>query len=727
MKSIIRPLAYLILLIAVSSVDLVAQIPRTFSLQGVLTDAAGTPLSDGTHQIRVTLYSQSAGGSGLYAEIQPATVKDGVFSIVVGSVTPIPGTMSFDRQYYAGISVDGGPDLSPRTPLTAVPYALNAERAEEATALAPGATGVVTTVNGVDGAVTLVGGGSTTVTRSGQSILITSAGGGSTGIAGVQNTDGTIAVTNPNGPVATIGVATGGITATLISDGSVISQKLADGAVTSAKLMDGSVTESKLASASVTGAKIARATISLDKLSDAGAAAGQVPTYNGGAIAWTTPQAGGGLTLPHTTTLNTTTALDITNTGGSVIRAVATGASPAIFAESGKPMLGIGIHGRSRDWAGIHGSSESGMGVYGFSESNIGVWGLCRDGKGVLGFSNKGVGVYGEGTDNAGVEGVGNNGPGLKGLSDNRAGVVGTIEKNWSRNNVGVLGFSPSGEGVCGESESGIGVRGWSQNSNAIVGISSKGDALNTTCSGSGKAISAKHTGTGHAVVVDQDGSGWGIMVTAKGGAGAYVSSESGTGVTAISLSNTGLEAVSSSGDIMRGSQIQGISTNIRFRVTNAGNVRCDGAFTGGGADLAEAFDFEGNKTEYEPGDVLIISADSDARITRSNAPYSHMVIGVYATKPGVLLAHTDAESEISDLIPVGVVGVIPTKVCTENGPIHRGDLLTTSSTAGAAMKVHPVITNGIPSFPSGIILGKALENYNGQGTGVIRVFVNSK
>jgi hypothetical protein len=653
MKAIIYLFGFIILLIAASPSGLEAQVPRTFSLQGILTDTDGKPLPDGSHQLRVTLYSQSSGGGGIYSEIQATTLKDGVFSLAVGSVTPIPGTMVFDRQYYAGISVDGAADLSPRTPLTAVPYALNAVRAEQAAALAPGVTGVVTTVNGADGDVTLVGGGTTTVTRSGQSILISSAGGSGSGIAGLQNTDGTIAVQNPNGPVATIGVTPGSITST--------------------QLADNAVSESKLANASVSAAKIVRGTISLDKLSPAGAQAGQVPTFNGSAIAWTTPQAGGGLTLPYTgTTVSPAPAFKITNTSGTGIEVKADGSADALIVTGG-----VGPSNA------ITATAHTAIGCKATSISSTGVWGQSTSSRGVYGASTSGDGV---------------------------------------------VGFSKDGNGVSASSQNGDAIVAVSSKfRDAIVGVSTNGNALNATCSGSGHALEAIQSGTGHAVVVRQTGTGWGIMNTVESGLGIYCTSTSGIGMKVASFSNIGLEALSSSGDIIHGTQIQGIGTDIRFRVLNNGNVRCDGAFTGGGADLAEAFDFEGAREHYEPGDVLVISADSDAKITLSNTPYSHMVVGVYATKPGVLLAHTAAEDDISSLIPVGVVGVVPTKVCIENGPIRRGDLLTTSSTSGHAMKVHPVITNGIPSFPSGIILGKALENFDGPGTGLIRVFVNSK
>lgn len=80
------------------------------------------------------------------------------------------------------------------------------------------------------------------------------------------------------------------------------------------------------------------------------------------------------------------------------------------------------------------------------------------------------------------------------------------------------------------------------------------------------------------------------------------------------------------------------------------------------GADVAEAFDVEGNTVDYEPGDILVISTDTDRTIEKSSEPYSTLVAGVYATKPGVLLTEENIDSELIGKVPMGVIGVIPTK-----------------------------------------------------------------
>lgn len=69
----------------------------------------------------------------------------------------------------------------------------------------------------------------------------------------------------------------------------------------------------------------------------------------------------------------------------------------------------------------------------------------------------------------------------------------------------------------------------------------------------------------------------------------------------------------------------------------------------------------------------------------------------------------------------MGVIGVIPTKVCLEGGKIKRGDLLVTSSKPGTAMKANP------KKVRIGQVIGKALQDYNQSGSGKIQVLVNIK
>jgi hypothetical protein len=134
------------------------------------------------------------------------------------------------------------------------------------------------------------------------------------------------------------------------------------------------------------------------------------------------------------------------------------------------------------------------------------------------------------------------------------------------------------------------------------------------------------------------------------------------------------------------------------------------------GGDYAEAVNAKGLRKTYEPGDVLVIGDGTEGEVQKSAEPYSTMVAGIFATKPGVI-GRRQSLLKDADEIPMAMVGIVPTKVTAENGPIHRGDLLVTSSTTGYAMK-------GIDrSRLVGAVIGKAMGSLE-TGTGVIEVLV---
>jgi hypothetical protein len=136
------------------------------------------------------------------------------------------------------------------------------------------------------------------------------------------------------------------------------------------------------------------------------------------------------------------------------------------------------------------------------------------------------------------------------------------------------------------------------------------------------------------------------------------------------------------------------------------------------GADYAESVDVTGDRTNYEPGDILVIDPDAPGKFLKSNQAYSTSVAGIYSTKPGFVgrLHPEDADTDKTE-VPMAMVGRVPTKVTAENGPIKIGDLLVASSTLGRAMKG----TNHGQML--GAIVGKALGSLD-SGTGVIEVLV---
>jgi hypothetical protein len=202
-----------------------------------------------------------------------------------------------------------------------------------------------------------------------------------------------------------------------------------------------------------------------------------------------------------------------------------------------------------------------------------------------------------------------------------------------------------------------------------------------------------------------------------------------------VSLTSQGFDG-SSHGDILF--TVRDPQDTVRFQFGPAGSAEDPGTYTqytkakidstgtgffdGGtqttGADFAESVSVAGPRSKYEPGDVLMIDADSDRQVTLAHSPYSTLVAGIYSTKPGVLATlHTSEDPRIAEEVPVAIVGIVPCKVTNENGPIHRGDLLVTSSTPGHAMR------GSDASIHTGTVIGKALQNFTGT-KGKIEVLV---
>ena len=134
------------------------------------------------------------------------------------------------------------------------------------------------------------------------------------------------------------------------------------------------------------------------------------------------------------------------------------------------------------------------------------------------------------------------------------------------------------------------------------------------------------------------------------------------------------------------------------------------------GGDYAESVDVTGDRTKYEPGDVLVIDPNVPGNFLKSVAPYSTSVSGIYSTKPGTV-GRRQLTPMVAEEVPMAMMGIVPTKVTAENGAIHPGDLLVTSSTPGYAMK------GTDRNRMLGAVIGKALGSLD-SGKGAIEVVV---
>lgn len=277
--------------------------------------------------------------------------------------------------------------------------------------------------------------------------------------------------------------------------------------------------------------------------------------------------------------------------------------------------------------------------------------------------------------------------------------------------------------GVYGESAGTGGFGGLFYASNAA----GNGPALIALANGNGNGITAnaKNAGDGVEATVDGTGSavyGW-VPNFGTGRAGYFRNFNTANSQAVLSVTNAGtgtgffINHTGASGNI---AVFQSAGANVA-RVNKAETGFFNGGTQNSGADVAEVFDVEGNISAYEAGDVLVISTTSDRAVEKSAKAYSTLVAGVYATKPGVLLTEENADADLSGKVPMGVIGVIPTKVCLEGGMIRRGDLLVTSSRQGVAMKANP------KKVRTGQVIGKALQDYDQDSTGKIKVLVNIK
>ena len=298
------------------------------------------------------------------------------------------------------------------------------------------------------------------------------------------------------------------------------------------------------------------------------------------------------------------------------------------------------------------------------------------------------------------------------------SGLIGVLGQSMSPASAAVEGmaYSPTGDpvGVFGKtasSDRGIGVRGQAVAPTG-AGIGVLGEAL----SSDGQAGLFNHMATtGNPTAL------FGFVSSVDAGEGVHGRSLSstGTGIGVIGDTNSvqgfgGSFANFGGGSILRGANGAGIV----FRVDGNGTVYANGGFQPNGADFAESMAVREDRSKYEASDLLVIDATGERKLALSQEPYSTLVAGIYSTKPGMLGSTRKADdAPAKDEVPLAVVGIVPCKVSAENGAIHAGDLLVTSSLAGHAMK------GTDRGKMLGAVVGKALGSLE-NGTGVIEVLV---
>lgn len=163
-------------------------------------------------------------------------------------------------------------------------------------------------------------------------------------------------------------------------------------------------------------------------------------------------------------------------------------------------------------------------------------------------------------------------------------------------------------------------------------------------------------------------------------------------------------------------------TTNPTRRLTVKGNLLIQSESTGQavvelgeGLDYAEGFDVS-EPAELDEGSVLIIDVDNPGKLALSYKSYDTKVAGIVAGANGIGSGVRLGTDQFD--CDVALAGRVYCNVDATETAVEPGDLLTTSATAGYAMKAADYMR------AQGAILGKAMQRLEKGKKGQILVLV---
>lgn len=161
---------------------------------------------------------------------------------------------------------------------------------------------------------------------------------------------------------------------------------------------------------------------------------------------------------------------------------------------------------------------------------------------------------------------------------------------------------------------------------------------------------------------------------------------------------------------------INGSNPNASVIIANSGNVSVGTLTIRGGADVAEPFEL--TTPDIAKGSVVVIDDQNAGKLKLSTRAYDTRVAGIVSgangIEPGISLFQQGALEGGRNVALSGRVYVLADAT---DGAIKPGDLLTTSSTPGHAMRVAD------HGNAQGAILGKAMSGLE-DGRGMVLVLV---
>ena len=173
--------------------------------------------------------------------------------------------------------------------------------------------------------------------------------------------------------------------------------------------------------------------------------------------------------------------------------------------------------------------------------------------------------------------------------------------------------------------------------------------------------------------------------------------------------------SVTTSGLILCGPIVSG---PITCSSITSGSNTCSVLTITGGSDLAEPFSISTKNEPVSEGAVVVIDEANPGQLKLTDRAYDTRVAGVVSGANGI---HPGIQMHQQGLLDggrnVALSGRVYVQADTSNGAIQPGDLLTTSSTPGLAMKVTD------HAKAEGAILGKAMTGLS-EGKGMVLVLV---
>lgn len=287
---------------------------------------------------------------------------------------------------------------------------------------------------------------------------------------------------------------------------------------------------------------------------------------------------------------------------------------------------------------------------------------------------------------------------------------------------VGIHAFA-LGTGVAGESSSWMGVYGKTDSTTGGAGVMGEGvtggsGVVGKSATWHGVYGETKGEGSSGAAAVVGENKSNGTGVFGKGVRGVVGVGAGGPGILGKGSPVAGrIEGILQVTGILEGSStivgrspFSGALSGEFF-----GNVKVHGVVSQGGGDYAESFDSDAGA---EPGTVLVIG--EDGLLTPCSNEYDTSATGVVSGAGGLTPGNVlEGKTDGPHAVTVALAGQVYVKADASYGAITIGDLLTTSPSAGFAMRV----TDRPRAV--GAIIGKALTPLR-SGTGLVRMLVVS-